>query len=297
MAASSGVQPGKELVVHAAILSFDITVGEGITHKYPTDTALPIAGDRLAAVAMPEGSHKVSEDHTFLLARDSVSGEQLFGIAYFHNRRDPSVPRGAIMKSIVLLARRPFFAFYLPLVRAALLQHLDAKDDSVLAHLVSRINQLAASRQLGNSYEDTITLFGQGPFAVDMPATLSPDSFGLERGALLLLVQRFRLDTMLIWWALLLHVRLLFVGHPASAVGTCCLAAPLLVAPVDRSPSKPCVHTRTMHFTNTQPTFARAFALATASSTASPRFSLHTCLFHILSPSRASPLAADTLRE
>ena len=45
------------------------------------------------------------------------------------------------------------------------------------------------------------------------------------------LVTRFGQDTMLLWWALLLHARLLFVGQPAGDVGSCCLACPLLAAP------------------------------------------------------------------
>ena len=37
---------------------------------------------------------------------------------------------------------------------------------------------------------------------------------------------------MIIWMALLLRLRLLFCGQPAGDVGNCCLAAPLLVAPL-----------------------------------------------------------------
>ena len=36
-------------------------------------------------------------------------------------------------------------------------------------------------------------------------------------------------------WSVILHLRLLFCGQPASAVGNCCLAAPLLVAPLQVS--------------------------------------------------------------
>ena len=98
------------LCVAAAIFSFDITVGEGITHLHPPGVALPIPADRLAAIAMPEGSHKVEEDYTFLVVPGDGNGDQVFGLCYVIFRRDPSVPRGAIMKSLVLLARRPFLA-------------------------------------------------------------------------------------------------------------------------------------------------------------------------------------------
>ena len=54
----------------------------------------------------------------------------------------------------------------------------------------------------------------------------------LTRRCELVLAQRFREDTMLLWWSLLLQLRLLFCGQPAHDVGNCCLAAPLLVAPL-----------------------------------------------------------------
>ena len=68
---------------------------------------------------------------------------QLFGIAYFRNKKDASVKRGAIMKSIVLLSRRPFFSFYLPLLREALRRFMDeAPEPSLLQTLVDSLNGL-----------------------------------------------------------------------------------------------------------------------------------------------------------
>ena len=50
--------------------------------------------------------------------------------------------------------------------------------------------------------------------------------------SLLDVVRHFREDTLLLWWALILHRRVIFCGQPAHKVGNCCLAAPLLVAPL-----------------------------------------------------------------
>jgi hypothetical protein len=51
-------------------------------------------------------------------------------------------------------------------------------------------------------------------------------------GSLVALIDRFQKDTMILWYCALLQKRILFCGQPANAVGACCLATPLLVAPL-----------------------------------------------------------------
>ena len=206
-----------------AILDFDITVGDVCKERYPSDAVIPIADDKLSALCIPEGGHIFEEDHTFLFCKEPATGDQLFGIAYFRNKKDPTVKRGAVMKSIVMLSRRPFFSFYLPLLREALRRHMDeAPEASLLQTLVDSLNGLNKSNSLH------LSLWGT-QYEVDMP-TLPKDHFA--GASLLLLVQRFREDTMLLWWAVILQLRVIFSGQPANAVGNCCLAAPLLVAPL-----------------------------------------------------------------
>ena len=53
-----------------------------------------------------------------------------------------------------------------------------------------------------------------------------------EGASLVQLISHFGLDTIIIWYCMLMQKRVLFVGQPAGAVGNCCLAAPLLVAPL-----------------------------------------------------------------
>ena len=114
----------------------------------------------------------------------------------------------------------------LNLLRVALLHHLDTGDMEVLKTLVTRVNSLYESN---HATTDTITIF-ESPISVEMPTGMSANHF--VGASLLQLVTRFREDTMIIWWALLLRLRLLFCGQPAGDVGNCCLAAPLLVAPL-----------------------------------------------------------------
>ena len=232
-----------EVIVGAAILNFDITSGDCVERKLGSLGA--IADDRLSALAVPEGSHHVPEDCTYFLTA-SADLQPLFGLSVFLNQRDPSAPRGAYMKALLVLIRKPYFSFLTPILRTALSRYLASKstDDTILPTVVTRVNALGSA---GAQRPDSLTIWEAGratsergslpgdgaSFAVDMPATYPPDQFGLEKDSgLLRLVQRFREDTMLIWWALLLQTRVLFCGQPAGAVGACCLAAPMLVAPL-----------------------------------------------------------------
>ena len=180
-----------------AILDFDITVGDCVCARYPSNAKLPFSDDKLSALCIPEGGHIFEEDHTFVLCKEPVTSDQLFGLAYFRNKKDPTVKRGAVMRSIVLLSRRPFFSFYLPLLREALRRFMDeAADPALLQTLVEALNGLSKSSALH------LSLWG-AQYEVAMP-TLPKDHFA--GASLLLLVQRFREDTMLLWCAaLLLH--------------------------------------------------------------------------------------------
>ena len=180
-----------------AILDFDITVGDCVCARYPSNAQLPFSDDKLSALCIPEGGHIFEEDHTFVLCKEPVTSDQLFGLAYFRNKKDPAVKRGAVMRSIVLLSRRPFFSFYLPLLREALRRFMDeAADPALLQTLVEALNGLSKSSALH------LSLWG-AQHEVAMP-TLPKDHFA--GASLLLLVQRFREDTMLLWCAaLLLH--------------------------------------------------------------------------------------------
>jgi len=218
---SSNDVQGK-LVHSVVVLDFHQIVGESAGQRYPLDAKLPLSDDHLSGLSIPEGGHLFDDDWTYLITSDPETGQQLFGIAYFMNHKDPSLRRGAKMRSMLLLSRRPYFSFYLKLLRVALKRYFEAEQIEVLSTLYNGLNGLSKSKAL------SLSLWGQS-FAVDTP-TLPPDHF--SGASLLSLVLRFKEDTMLLWWALLLQLRVLFCGQPAHAVGDCCLAAPLLVAPL-----------------------------------------------------------------
>ena len=121
--------------------------------------------------AVPEGGHNLTEDWVYIVKKDLVTGEPLFGLSYFHNRRDRTAKRGAIMKAMLLFSARPFFSFYLNLLRTALVHHLDSGDTTVLKELVTRVNDLHAN----HCTEDTLRLWGANiPVEVTRGARSNP---------------------------------------------------------------------------------------------------------------------------
>ena len=208
------------LVHSVAVLDFDISVGDTVRAKWPADAKLPLSDDELSARCIPEGGHLFEEDWTFLILHEPA----LYGLAYFSNKKDATVKRGAVMMSIVILSSRPYFAFFLPLCRATLHEYQRKPGTAPLRRLVDALNHLSKESSVHLQLFD-----GTPAVPVEMP-TLGADQFA--GASLLKLVRRFRQDTMLLWLSLLLHHRVLFFGQPAHEVGNCVLAAPLLAAPL-----------------------------------------------------------------
>ena len=65
------------LVRSAALLDFDITVGDKLLLRYTSGGELPCDDDELSALAIPEGGHNLIEDYTYILKKDPTTGEQV----------------------------------------------------------------------------------------------------------------------------------------------------------------------------------------------------------------------------
>lgn len=150
--------------------------------------------------------------------------ELIYGIAMFHNKADKTVRRGAIQKSLLLILKAPIFDLYQDILRHSVVHIIESGDKGALKTLFD------ALKAAWN--EKTMTVFGKTfPYQPSTSlANMKPDQFG--SASLKELVQRFGVDTMYLWYTMLLRQRILFSGQPAHLVGECCLACPLLVAPL-----------------------------------------------------------------
>jgi Protein of unknown function (DUF1630). len=184
-----------------------------------------------SSVPLPDGGHLQQEDWTFLVLPIKNKKTQvvsyLYGMGYFRNFLDASVRRGATQKSLLLLSTNPYFSVYKPLLQVAIEKYYreskeGTKGDLVLKQFFETVNYHLTQKIL------PIHLWGES-YPVNLPV-LQEDQF--EGASLVDLISRFNFDTMLLWYGLLLGNRILFCGQPAHAVGNCCIAAPLLVAPL-----------------------------------------------------------------
>lgn len=150
------------------------------------------------------------------------ANDLVYGLAMFLNKSDKNARRGAIQKSLLLISRAPIFEVYQPILRHALQHILESGDKTALKTVFETLTTAWGNKD--------VNIFGRSfPYAAPTVA-MKPDEFG--SASLKELVQRFGVDTMYLWYTMLLRQRILFSGQPAHLVGECCLACPLLVAPL-----------------------------------------------------------------
>jgi hypothetical protein len=231
----------KNTVHCVCIAEFDIIKGNTLSHSYPPevdiqnqyllsdDGSAPI---NIADMCLPDGSHVFEEDTTYLFlpVKNDMQNLQLedgqdviFGMVCFRNKKDPTVKRGAVQKSIVLFTSKANFVSMEPILQTALNRIMDEGDnfDAVLRDVYETINNAKDA--------ETIELWGKY-FALYCQNIFKYGEF--EGVSLIDLVKRFGRDTMLIWYALLLESRIAFIGTPAKLPAQLAISCPTLVKPL-----------------------------------------------------------------
>eukprot|EP00736_Rhodelphis_marinus_P002880 Rmarinus@m.5798 len=156
------------------------------------------------------------------MAHDQEDGKViLYGIALFRNKKDDTVRRGAIQKSMLLLSQRPYLNLYEEVLRKAMVRFMDEGDKNALKNVYMALNENLLKNPTFPLWGETITL--------TLP-TLKEDEF--PGASLVQLVKTFGSDTMVLWYSIILQQRVLFSGQSARLVGNAALAAPLLVSPL-----------------------------------------------------------------
>jgi hypothetical protein len=220
-------------VYFVGIAEFDIKKGNILSDSYPKASQF-LSDDKasyLADLCLPDGAHVTQEDWTYIvyypkknpIFKSGVkTDDQVFGLAMFKNVPDSKAKRGAIQTSMVILSRYPFFDIFEPILREALSQYIETNDSSILKAVYDNIVDNWKKK-------DSFKLWDK-LFSLSIPPVLKPGEF--HGASLKKLIKRFGVDTMYIWYALLLEQRILFNGQPAHTVGNFCLAAPLLIDPI-----------------------------------------------------------------
>eukprot|EP01128_Nolandella_sp_AFSM9_P004007 TRINITY_DN1762_c0_g1_i1.p1 TRINITY_DN1762_c0_g1~~TRINITY_DN1762_c0_g1_i1.p1 ORF type:complete len:1390 (+),score=319.09 TRINITY_DN1762_c0_g1_i1:386-4555(+) len=223
-----------EPILFVAVAEFDIDRGNTLSVVYPPSfdfTRVGLTENLIADMCLPDGAHLHERDWTYLtLTLDEVvQGEAvktpLYGISTFKNKPDASVRRGAIQKAMLCMCRIPIYDVLFPLLTDAISHFIDSGDGlvggdaTILKSIYEAFNDSSQSKLTLNGQD--YKLKGEPPKEDEYPGI-----------SLTKLLERFGVDVMYLWYAILLEQRILFSGQPAGEVGECCLAAPLLVAPI-----------------------------------------------------------------
>uniref|UniRef100_A0A7S1KQW5 UDENN domain-containing protein n=1 Tax=Percolomonas cosmopolitus TaxID=63605 RepID=A0A7S1KQW5_9EUKA len=224
-------------ICHCVCLSeFHIQKGTVLSHKYPPNVALPTQNTSrsLVDLAIPDGAHIFQSDTSYVFLQEAANSRLCYCVIHFQSKRDSSVKRGAVQKSLILFSYEPLFELFERVCRIALTEIMNASRSvpDVLQTVYEVLSQSALRKEL------SVKLWNHAPIPVKMPKSLSEpnhreDRFGaLAEKGLVDLCLLFGRDIMLLWYAMLHQRRVLVVGAPAKRVGACVMALPLLVAPL-----------------------------------------------------------------
>mmetsp|Transcript_28056 Transcript_28056/g.71514 ORF Transcript_28056/g.71514 Transcript_28056/m.71514 type:complete len:726 (-) Transcript_28056:133-2310(-) len=213
----------RKFVHSVSIAEFDQLAGDTLSKKYPSDFQLSKSSEEIAHIALPEGAHIHEEDFTYFTVEEQGKEDPIFyyGICYFRNKKDKDARRGAVQKSLVLISEHPYFGFFKRVLPLAMDEVMAGNGKKALKDLYETIN--------GNVHKATSMRLFKKEMEISLPKLKHEEVEGVS---LIDLIKLFKVDTMILWYGLLLNRKVLFVGQPAGAVGNCCLAAPLLVAPL-----------------------------------------------------------------
>eukprot|EP00298_Acanthocystis_sp_HF-20_P017234 c21702_g1_i2.p1 GENE.c21702_g1_i2~~c21702_g1_i2.p1 ORF type:complete len:833 (-),score=303.07 c21702_g1_i2:74-2572(-) len=221
----------KSLIHFVGIAEFDEDTGTVMRGIYPTN---PVLGDYtldyFAELSVPEGGHLHETDTSFIIAK--IDDEVLYGLAHFRKIADTTMKRGSRQASCIVVARQPHYDQFLPFLEAGVNRFLDrsVNDSTLLQTLYEALSETSEKSSVGLWGKNYLPTFH----------TLKEDEFGDT--SLTRLVQLFGTDTMILWYALLRQERIFFSGISAKEIGNCCLACPLLVAPITGFTNIICPH-------------------------------------------------------
>lgn len=114
---------GECVWVHSfVVVNFDLTLGQKVENVFGSQTLLPKELISVACLSFPESSASGDDDliYAVKIPRESEAEDQLYprrrtflyGYVFFRQRKDASITRGYLQKSLVLLARRPCHSLY-----------------------------------------------------------------------------------------------------------------------------------------------------------------------------------------
>ncbi|KAG5361999.1 Protein mesA [Yarrowia sp. C11] len=164
---------------------FDIDAGPVVKYQYP-DT-LPGDEQLMAELMLPDQSHVRNQDWTIFFLHDengllqyrpNDKGDMFYVLNLVNTKFDKDVRRGAIVKSMCLITRYPYFQIFKPVLILALDEYFDSPSLDCLKKLYSSINSMSVERMPNFSASEKLLL------AVSEDHSLFAERFGEEEAAI-----------------------------------------------------------------------------------------------------------------
>ncbi len=143
--------PPHSPLAYVLCAGFHHTAGNCIEFCFPSlHGKYPAAWDAVPFIALPDGSHKSSEDYVFFTTHDA-NGERLYGVSCYRQvaanaklkESDGSVTRSSVQKAVVALVRVPLFGVVRSILSAATHAYFNQenfKETEILSDIYRSIN-------------------------------------------------------------------------------------------------------------------------------------------------------------
>ena len=133
------------------VINFDLEFGQKLTHMYPKIPLLDSEITNLCFLSFPETTTLEDKDtiYSFRMPRhgpvENKRKKFFYGCVLFRQRRDETISRGYLQKSVLLLSMRPFDALFKSIIGIVVPLYFDS-GDIVLERAFQQISQWPSLR-------------------------------------------------------------------------------------------------------------------------------------------------------
>jgi hypothetical protein len=120
----------RKLLHSVVLVEFDELKGNTLSYTYPASARPAVeshTAEDLAELCLPDGGHKHESDSVYMLLT-GAGDVPLYGLACFRNRKDSKEKRGARQLALLIIARRPYFDRFRPLLTVAVDEILERSE-------------------------------------------------------------------------------------------------------------------------------------------------------------------------
>ena len=149
---AEGAGASSQWAVAFLVVQFDLEAGQVIEKVVPEGAVTAEQQREICQMSFPDSNSHLTFDTCYVVKPKRRDGKRFnYGYVYFRQKRDPSLPRGYIQQSLVLLSRWPFVSLMEQVVRSVAARYFEMCPVSPTPALqtVSTATSLSCSVSIG----------------------------------------------------------------------------------------------------------------------------------------------------